>query len=193
MDIIGTKWFKCDLHLHTPESKCFLDRDKVTPEQWVKEAIDKGLNCVAVTDHNSGEYIDRIKEAAKETELVVFPGVELTCSDAKVHLLVLFDVDKGTQDVGDFLIKVGINRTDFGEQTAGTNKNLEDVVKIANDCKAIVIPAHVDEFNGISEAANQIRENLLKFSAITGVQVVHESFLSKESEYNKRRRGYTCK
>ena len=30
----GTRWFKCDLHLHTPASKCFEDKT-VTPEQWV--------------------------------------------------------------------------------------------------------------------------------------------------------------
>jgi ABC-type cobalamin/Fe3+-siderophores transport system ATPase subunit len=185
MEIIGTKWFKCDLHLHTPESRCFLDRDTVLPEQWVKEAIGKGLNCVAITDHNSGEYIDKIKDAAKETDLVVFPGVEVTCSDAKIHLLVLFDVDKGTQEVNDFLIKIGINRTEFGEQTAGTNKNLEDVVQIATECKALVIPAHVDEYNGISQAAFQIREDFLKLPLITGVQVVHETFLKKEADYNK--------
>lgn len=185
MEIIGTKWFKCDLHLHTPESRCFQDRDTVSPEQWVKEAIDKGLSCVAVTDHNSGEYIDKIKEAAKGKDLVVFPGVEVTCSDAKIHLLVLFDVDKGTQEVNDFLIKVGINRTEFGEQTTGTNKNLEDIVQIATECKALVIPAHVDEYNGISQAAYQIREDFLKLPVITGVQVVHATFLSKESDYNK--------
>lgn len=185
MDIIGTKWFKCDLHLHTPESRCFQDRNSVTPEQWVKTAIEKGLDCVAVTDHNSGEYVDEIKNAAIGSDLTVFPGVEVTCSDAKIHLLVLFDIDKGTQDVNDFLIKVGIDRSEFGEQTAGTNKNLEDVVKIATDCKAIVIPAHVDEFNGISEAANQIRENLLKKSEISAVQVVHHTLTCKESEYSK--------
>ena len=185
MNIIGTKWFKCDLHLHTPESKCFQDREIITAKDWVNAAIEKGIDCVAVTDHNTGEYIDRIKEAAKETELIVFPGVELTCSDAKVHLLVLFDVDKGTQEVNDFLIKVGINRSDFGEQIAGTNKNLEDVVNIAIDCKALVIPAHVDEFNGISEAGNKIREDFLKLSVINGVQVVHETFLYQGTEYNK--------
>lgn len=185
MEIIGTKWFKCDLHLHTPESRCFQDRDTVSPEQWVKEAIDKGLDCVAITDHNSGEYIDKIKDAAKETDLVVFPGVEVTCSEAKIHLLVLFDVDKGTQEVNDFLIKLGINRTEFGAQTAGTNQNLEYVVQIATECKALVIPAHVDEYNGISQAAYQNREEFLKLPVITGVQVVHETFLSKEADYNK--------
>lgn len=59
----GTRWFKCDLHLHTPASECFEDKS-VTPEQWVNIAIEKGLNCVAVTDHNTGEWIDRIKKAS---------------------------------------------------------------------------------------------------------------------------------
>ena len=39
--MVGTKWYKCDLHLHTPASKCFEDKS-VTPAQWVKEAKEKG-------------------------------------------------------------------------------------------------------------------------------------------------------
>ena len=73
----GTRWFKCDLHLHSPASKCFEDKT-VTPEQWVEKAIEKGLQCVAVTDHNSGEWIDKIKLAAQDKDLFVFPGVEIT-------------------------------------------------------------------------------------------------------------------
>ena len=96
--MVGTKWYKCDLHLHTPASKCFRDRS-ITPEQWVQEAIRKGLDCVAVTDHNTGEWVDDLKAAANGTSLVVFPGVELTCSDAKVHLLIIFDTHATKQTV----------------------------------------------------------------------------------------------
>ena len=39
----GTRWYKCDLHLHTTASLCFQDRE-VTPEQWVNRAIEQGLN-----------------------------------------------------------------------------------------------------------------------------------------------------
>ena len=85
----GNQWYKCDLHLHTPASLCFKDKS-VTPEQWVNRAIEQGLNCVAVTDHNTGEWIDKIKEAAKNTNLTVFPGVEITCNKAKIFLLILF-------------------------------------------------------------------------------------------------------
>ena len=60
----GTRWYKCDLHLHTIASNCFQD-ETVTPEQWVDRAIEQGLNCVAITDHNTGTSVDAIKEAAK--------------------------------------------------------------------------------------------------------------------------------
>lgn len=185
MNYIGTRWYKCDLHLHTPESKCFKDRDTVTPEEWVQAAIDNNLNCVAVTDHNSGGWIDKIKEAAKETPLTVFPGVEITCSDAKVHLLVLFDLDKGQQEVEDFLIATEMPRTDFGEQTAHTNKNIKDIVAIASKHNALVIPAHIDEFNGISVVGNTIREAFLDLEEISSVQVVHKDFIAKDGEYVK--------
>jgi hypothetical protein len=70
----------------------------------------------------------------------------LKCSDAKVHLLVIFDVDKGRVEVEDFLIESGTERAVFGQETAFSSKSL-------NEQKgAVVIPAHIDEFNGISEA-----------------------------------------
>ena len=49
----GTRWFKCDFHLHTTASDCFQDK-AITPDQWVDRAIEVGLNCVAITDHNTG-------------------------------------------------------------------------------------------------------------------------------------------
>jgi predicted metal-dependent phosphoesterase TrpH len=67
----GNQWFKCDLHLHTTASKCFHDRT-VIPQQWVQKAIDQGLHCVTVTDHNTGEMIDSVKVAATGTGLIVF-------------------------------------------------------------------------------------------------------------------------
>ena len=183
---VGTRWHKCDLHLHTPASKCFRDRDTVTPEQWVQAALDKNLSCVAVTDHNTGEWIDRIKEAAEGTALTVFPGVEITCSNAKVHLLILFDTDKTTEDITDFLLLCGIERNDFGKQNAHSPKPIDIVTAIAHERNAIVIPAHIDEFNGISQVANGPRNKFLERKDIKSVQVVHEHFTLADCEYNKK-------
>jgi predicted metal-dependent phosphoesterase TrpH len=95
-----------------PESKCFPDKEE-TAKEWVQSCLDKGLEVVAVTDHNSGNYIDQIIEAAKDTDLTDFPGVEITCDTSKVHLLILFDKDKRSSDINEFLHYCGIQGNKF--------------------------------------------------------------------------------
>lgn len=172
----GTRWFKCDLHLHTTASACFQDR-AVTAEQWVTRAIAQGLNCVAVTDHNTGTSIDEIKAAALSTELVVFPGVEITCDTSKIHLLILFDTSKSSADIRDFLVRADIKADDFGKQDAYTSKSVFDIVELATTDGALVIPAHVDEYNGLGSISVGNLKKLYSEGIVTAVQVVHKEFL----------------
>jgi len=92
----GNRWYKCDLHLHTPASQCFADKS-VTATEFIKKVKEEGLDCIAITDHNTASWIDKIKDAAKDEGIIVFPGVELTCTESKIHLLVLFDVEYTTR------------------------------------------------------------------------------------------------
>lgn len=173
----GNRWYKTDLHLHTPASKCFRDQS-VTPQQWVDRCLEQGLNIVAVTDHNTGAYIDKIKMASESTSLTVFPGVEVTCGESKVHMLVIFDKDKGTQFIEDFLLNIGIDREAFATADAYSPLSTIELAKKVEEKGGIIIPAHIDEFNGICEIAHINREELLDSPYINGVQVVHEMFLS---------------
>jgi ABC-type Mn2+/Zn2+ transport system ATPase subunit len=173
----GNRWYKTDLHLHTPASRCFKDQN-VTPEQWVNRCLEQNLDVVAVTDHNTGAYIDSIKEASINTPLTVFPGVEVTCGESKVHILVIFDKDKGTQFVEDFLLSIGIERNAFATSEAYTPLSSIDLIKKVDEKGGIAIPAHIDEFNGLCEIAHINRVELLNSTLINGVQVVHKMFLS---------------
>jgi len=173
----GTRWFKCDLHLHTTASKCFQDRN-VTAKQWVDRAIEQGLNCVAVTDHNTGVSIDDIKTAATGTSLIVFPGVEITCDPSKVHLLILFNVSKTSADVRDFLVRADIKAEDFGTQDASTVKSIFDIAELANKDGALVIPAHIDEYNGLGKVSVANLQKFFLEDNINAVQVVHKAFLN---------------
>ncbi len=183
IEIKGSRWYKADLHLHTPASECFTDKT-VTPEQWVQACIDKGLDCIAVTDHNTGYKIDDIKEASKDKGLVVFPGVEVTCSDAKVHILVLFDTDKGTEDVNSFLSRLELVPSQFGKQDTKVRKTVMQVVEAANSMGAIVIPAHIDQFSGLGKLDYLSREDLFTTGMIQGFQAVHEFFTEPMSLNN---------
>lgn len=174
----GARWFKCDLHLHTPASACFLDKT-VTAEQGVQSAIDAGLQCVAVTDHNTGKMIDEIKEEAAKKNLFVFPGVEITCDTSKIHLLVLFNADKTTQNIEDFLIRCGIERSSFSKSDAHSSKSAIEIANLANEFGALVIPAHIDEFNGLAYLAGSTQfANFINLPYIYGVQFVHKEFLN---------------
>jgi len=175
-EYVGTRWYKCDLHLHTTASECFQDQS-ITPEQWVERAIEKGLDCVAVTDHNTNQGIDAIVEAAQDTSLTIFPGVEITCDTSKVHILVLFDPSKNAQDVYDFLIKCDVDRSKFAKQDAHTEKSALDVAQIAFENGGLVIPAHIDEYSGLGSFSNDILQGFYERDYINAVQVVHKPFL----------------
>lgn len=88
----GLRFVKLDLHLHTPASECFADRS-VSAQAIVKEALEKGLDGIAVTDHNSGAWVDEVKQAATGSGLVVFPGCEVSCMGGErgIHIIAIFD------------------------------------------------------------------------------------------------------
>ena len=177
MDIeYGLKWYKCDFHLHTVGSECFEDKT-ITAKEWVEKAIAKNLDCIAITDHNTGVSIDEIKKEAENKSLIIFPAVEITCDTSKIHLLILFDVDKSSEDVNDFLIKCDIDRSKFGKQDAYTSKSVLEVAKIADANGCVIIPAHIDEYNGLSSLSNDILNEFLNLPYINAVQFVHENFL----------------
>lgn len=174
--MVGNKWYKTDLHLHSPESVCFKDRDSVTAEEWIERCIQKGIECVALTDHNSGNNIDEYKRLAEERGLVLFPGVEVTCGDTGTHLLILFETTDSQEVVNDFLIKVGVCRASFGDSKPGTEMSVLDVIKEALKDGKVVIPAHIDEFNGICYLDNTIQEKILNNPDINAVQLVQKEF-----------------
>jgi hypothetical protein len=140
----GLKFKKFDLQVHTPGSSDFKDKG-ATPDQIVKAALDKGLAGIAITDHQSGAWIDKVKVAAKGTGLVVFPGIELRVHGGKdgIHLLAIFDVDKTSEHVKAFLNRLKVYEH-LGEPVDITNKTSIDVALELQDFDktAILVLAH---------------------------------------------------
>jgi predicted metal-dependent phosphoesterase TrpH len=73
-----------DLHLHSTYSP----DGEMTPGDLVRTAVAKGLNGVAVTDHNSTAGIKLAREEARRFEgFLVIPGMEVSCKEG--HILAL--------------------------------------------------------------------------------------------------------
>ncbi len=68
----GSRWWKFDFHTHTPASSDYgagTDQSVLkarTCREWIGDFILAGIRCVAVTDHNCGEWIDPLKAELKK-------------------------------------------------------------------------------------------------------------------------------
>ena len=174
LDKVGLRWYKCDFHLHTMASKCYVDKQIDTLQEWINTAKQKGLECIAVTDHNDYRSIDEAMKIGKENNLIVFPGVELSCDSSKIHILVLFDIDCDGNTVQEFLSQLKIFRADLGDSGHTADGDIFHACEIAKSMNALVIPAHVDEYSGLSDISYDNISKLLDRKYIDGVQVVND-------------------
>ena len=71
---------QADLHVHSFYSKDSL----ITPKELVFYAKKRGLNAVAVTDHNQ---LNSALKIAKETDFLIIPGMEVSSRDGHIVAL----------------------------------------------------------------------------------------------------------
>jgi predicted metal-dependent phosphoesterase TrpH len=151
-----------DLHIHTCLSPCG-DLD-MTPTRIVRQALEKNLEMIAVTDHNSAENTSAVIAAASDTGLFVVPGIEVTTSE-EAHIVALFEkvesalsmqaliydsLQTGENDENVFGIQVVANEFDEVENInkrlliGATGLSVARVVKEIHNRQGLAIAAHID-------------------------------------------------
>lgn len=150
----GLQLKNVDLHTHTPASPCYASND-TTPEEFVQAAIANGLDVIAVTDHHSGAWIDRVKEAAAGKGLTVFPGVEV--STEGFHIVALFDVDKGSDHVTSFLGAIDITPELQGKPDTVCQLGAAPVLEKISEHGGLAVLAHIDDTNGAFRVLEGLR------------------------------------
>ena len=159
----GARWWKCDFHTHTPASNDYgkgrnqTALQKRSPREWLLDYMRAGIDCVVVTDHNTGAWVDRVKAALGELEsenpkgfrpLHVFPGVEISVYGG-VHLLAILGLDTTTSDIDSLLGTVGFPSKAKGSNDHVTTKTVVEVVEAITKNNGVAIPAHVDARKGL--------------------------------------------
>ena len=192
----GAKWWKFDFHTHTPASKDFRKRD-ITPEDWLKKFMTAKIDCVAITDHNSGEWIDKLKNTLNKLErkqpdfyrpLYLFPGVEISVNGG-VHILAIFDQSKATSDIDSLLGAVGYKGTK-GNSDAVTDKSLIEVINVVKEHNVIPIPAHVNRNKGLFTLSGLTLKQVLDNSHIHAMELCDDSY-QKPQGYNDKKIEWT--
>ena len=89
-----------DLHIHSCLSPC--GDDDMTPCNIVGMAKLKGLDIIAVTDHNAARNLPAAAELCDAYGLLLVPGMEITTRE-EVHLLGYFPTVEAAVDFGAML------------------------------------------------------------------------------------------
>ncbi len=134
------------------------------PPLIVETALEKHIDLIAITDHNSSLNFSAVKNAAENTPLVVLPGMELQTRE-EVHSLCLFDtlsqIQEFQQIIDQHLPPLNNRPEHLGEQfivdetgeficreermlLISTSLSLKDAFQIVEQLGGIFIPAHVN-------------------------------------------------
>lgn len=156
------KIFRADLHIHSVLSPCG-DLD-MSPRSIVAEAKARGLDFIAVTDHNSTLHGPLVRRLAEPHGIKVFYGAEVTTRE-EAHCLCLFEREEQRipfqQFIEDNLPVIKNDPARFGYQVV-VNENDEIIQEVEpllisalrvgiNEIQeevhclgGVFIPAHVD-------------------------------------------------
>jgi len=188
----GAIWLKADLHVHTSASLDISPKwAQHTPEDVVRIAIEKGLDIIAITDHNTASNCDAIQKAAQSTQLTVFPGVEI--STPQGHVLAIFDIGTPSSKIEDLLIKLEIPREQLGSLDIATKFGIYDVCDSIERQSAVAIAAHIDMKRGFIKTIDVAAERKRAYEApgLRGLEIVDPSLRDKyqkgvSSPYTRR-------
>lgn len=199
----GARWWKFDFHTHTPESDDYgkgpnqETLKKRTPREWLLDYMRAGIDCVAITDHNAGAWVDRVKTVFKELEseqpegfrpIHVFPGVEISVNGG-VHILAILGCDKTTSDIDSLLGAAGFSGTKSSSDDV-TTKSFAKVVDAIVSANGIAIPAHVDKSNGVFQQTGTTLQQALDCQDIFAMELM-DSACQKPQIYLKKKLKWT--
>lgn len=151
-----------DLHIHSCLSPCA--EDEMTPANICGMAFIKGLQAIAVTDHNTARNLPYVREAADHYGLILLPGLEITTKE-EVHLLGYFPSVEAAVEVGEIISShlppMKNNPRFFGNQLVmntddetvaeedrlligATDLTLSECTRIIREHEGAAVPAHIN-------------------------------------------------
>ena len=177
MEIISERIFimkLIDLHIHSTASD-----GSLTPTEVVNRANDLGLTAMALTDHDTVAGIDEALEAAKDLNMEVIPGIEVSCiyKGKEIHILGLY-IDHKDPKLLSFLKEASRKRYDRNmEMLAAFNKDGFEITEedlLCGNPGTVITRAH-------------FARALLKNGYVTSVDQAFKKYLNPDRPYYRSR------
>lgn len=176
--------YAVDLHMHSCLSPC--GDELMTPNNIVNMAYIKGLDMIAVADHNTARHLPAIEKVAKAVGVGLLPAMEITTME-EVHLLAYFrSVEKAVEFsdvIYPHLPPIKNKPAIFGEQLeldeddepvrseeklliSALDLSINELTEMILDFGALAVPAHINRgSNGLLQALGFIPPGV-DFSAL---------------------------
>ena len=193
------KKFRADLHTHTVLSPC-ADLE-MSPDKIVQQALNRRIDILAITDHNSTRQCAMVKKQAKETGLLVVNGCEVN-SQEEIHAICLFE-DDYTRDkfqlfLNQFLPQIP-NRPEYhGHQVLVNQKNqiieyfpnylgsplqidIATIEQYTHQLNGLFIPAHIDRqinslYSQLGYLPTELKIDGLQISKFANEQTIRKQY-----------------
>ncbi|GAB4475063.1 MAG: hypothetical protein Kow0088_11580 [Anaerolineales bacterium] len=169
------QWRTIDLHIHTPASSDYQQME-VTLLDILQRAEARGLDIIAITDHNTVAGYRHLEEEVQKLELLeglnrllpeekkrldeyrrlkekilVLPGFEFTATFG-FHILAIFSPQKSSREIEHLLLDLRIppDQLDEGSAAVGATTDVLTAYRLIYEGGGIVIAAHANSSNGVA-------------------------------------------
>ena len=153
---------KCDLHMHTNCSDGLF-----TPEDLVTMAAERGLDCIAITDHDTFCGVERARTKARELGLKYIVGAEISSvfEGMDVHMLA-YNVDITDPQFNEVITQIADLRN---------QRNIAIVTKLAEYNINIDLDALKKQVNSVGRAV--IAREMVRLGYCKDVAEVFDRYL----------------
>lgn len=144
-----TKSYSMDLKIHSPASLSYLGNEGIeTAPALVRLAKNKGLDMIAITDFYSGTYVDKVVQAAKDTSLVVIPGVDIRCQIGAcndVCISCLFPEGYDAQKIEALMHELKVPKAAYGSELYLVDLPFKVILSKIEAFGGIALPSRMDK------------------------------------------------
>ncbi len=169
------QWYTMDLHLHTPASADWREPGASYLDLLHKAEM-KGLDIVAITDHNTAagcaalqakieqldllERLGRIQPDEKRrleefrrigNKILVLPGFEFTAT-LGFHVLGIFPPETSVRTLEHLLLELNVppDRLDEGATEVGATADVLTAYRVIDEAGGLAIAAHANSSHGVA-------------------------------------------
>ena len=176
-------WRRVDLHLHTPASADWLEPGE-TYLAWLQKSESRGLDIVAITDHNTVEGVARLRAEVERLswleandrlrpqerrdldeyrrigeKVLILPGFEFTATFG-FHVLAIFAPDTPVRTLELLLLRLNVPVDKLGEGSTeiGATTDVLTAYRLINEAGGIVVAAHANAAHGVMAARQEAQD-----------------------------------